>query len=419
MQNRIYLGNYEEANQELKLCLQYFKGHSNDKSSLGENAQMFYIYSLISYLDTNTKIGKQYENYSLIKDIKEYLAKNKLQSYIPYFISIEGTDAYHKKDYQTATRKLKEALTLYDDQWSHLTEVYYLGLSNWKLGKRTVAVKYLEEIDKEYEKDKRLDPQFRSAYELLIKYNDSIGNRDQQLVYINTLMLLDRSYEKNFKYLYSKINKEYDTQKLITEKKKIERSLQLRTYVGVFLMILTIVISVFGFRFYKLQKIYKKRFDEIVDGQFEDSSEIDQDLLKEFKFSEETDHKKLDYYSKIPNLKPVLVENIVNQIKTFEKEERYLDMQISIKSLSEEFGTNYVYLSKIINVYRGKNFNTYINDLRLEYIIHLLKDKKNLDRDIKELATISGFATANSFSSNFVRRYKIKPSYFIKSLKNT
>ena len=60
-----------------------------------------------------------------------------------------------------------------------------------------------------------LNPEFRPAYELLIKYNDSIGNRDKQLKYINTLMSLDKNYEKNYKYLcrqnssivlYKKIN---------------------------------------------------------------------------------------------------------------------------------------------------------------------------------------------------------------------
>ncbi|MFC6269846.1 hypothetical protein [Frigoriflavimonas asaccharolytica] len=159
---------------------------------------------------------------------------------------------------------MKEALNSYNDQWSHNTEVYYLGLANWKLGKHAVAIKYLEEIDKEYEKEKKLDPQFRTAYELLIKYNDSIGNKDKQLLYINKLMLLDRSYEKNFKYLYSKINKEYDTQKLIDIKNRIEKSLKFRNYLGVFLLLLISIISFYGYRFYKLQKIYKARFDDIV-----------------------------------------------------------------------------------------------------------------------------------------------------------
>lgn len=415
-QNRIYLGNYEEANAELKVCLVYFKNNLNDKTSLGKNSQLYYIYSLISYLDTNTKIGKQYENKALIDEVEKYLKSNNLDSYLPYFVSIEGTDAYYRKDYTTAIRKLKEALNLYDDQWSHNTEVFYLGLANWKLGNHAVAVKYLEEIDKEYEKKQKLDPQFRSAYELLIKYNDSIGNTKKQLTYINKLMFLDRSYEKNFKYLYSKINKEYDTQKLLAEKSKIEATLELRTYVGIFLILLVAVLTYFGFRQYQQNKIYKARFEDIVNEKHKKSLDSS-DIIGELSLNKSENSFDAEYHNKIPGLKPLFVYNILNQLKAFEEEKRFTDSQLSIKLLSENFGTNYVYLSKIINEYRGTNFNIYINDLRLDYAVDLLKDKKYLDYDIKKLACISGFATANSFSSNFVRKFKIKPSYFIKLLR--
>ena len=94
------------------------------------------------------------------------------------------------------------------------------------MGRKKVAIKYLEEIDNEYNKTKKLNPNFRTAYEILIKYNDSIGNTEKQLEYINKLMALDKSYEKNYKYLYTRINKEYDNQKLIEEKNKIEKSLK-------------------------------------------------------------------------------------------------------------------------------------------------------------------------------------------------
>ena len=204
-QNKIYLGLYEEANLELNSCMNFFKDNLNN-SNYGKDYQQFYIYSMMSYIDTNTRIGKQIENTKLIKEIIYYLKKNKLDNYIPYFISSEGTDAYYSGNYHLAITKLSQALRLYNDYWPHFVEVFYLGMSNWKLGKKEVAVKYFEEIDKDYNETQKLDPQFRTAYELLIKYNDSIGNRDKQLDYINKLMKLDRSYEKNYKYLYTKIN---------------------------------------------------------------------------------------------------------------------------------------------------------------------------------------------------------------------
>ena len=59
-------------------------------------------------------------------------------------------------------------------------------------------------------------------------------------------------------------------------------------------------------------------------------------------------------------------------------------------------------MSKIINVYKQKNFNNYINDLKLEYILEKLKtDTTFLNKDVKELANISGFNNAEGFSDNF------------------
>ena len=225
-QNKIYLGLYEDANKELKSCIHYFKENLNAVNSLGNNYPMYYLFSLMSYIDTNTKMGKQSENQQLINEAIKYTKSNNLEQYEPYFISLEGTSAFYKKDYKKAINKLTQSLTSYNDQWPHNTDIYYLGLSFWHVGRKKVAIKYLEEIDNVYNKTKKLDPNFRTAYEILIKYNDSIGNTEKQLEYINKLMALDKSYEKNYKYLYTRINKEYDNQKLIEEKNKIEKSLK-------------------------------------------------------------------------------------------------------------------------------------------------------------------------------------------------
>ena len=63
----------------------------------------------------------------------------------------------------------------------------------------------------------------------------------------------------------------------------------------------------------------------------------------------------------------------MQQLEKFEEEPRFTDNQMSLRLLSEEFNTNIPYLSKIINVYKEKIFNYYINDLRIDYIIELLK----------------------------------------------
>lgn len=434
-QNKIYLGLYEDANNELKSCLKYFKENSNLNEELGKSYSMYYLYSLMSYLDTNTKIGKQSENQALIDEVLKYIKNNKLDQYTPYFISIEGTDAFYKKDYKTAIKKLTQSLLSYNDQWPHNTDIYYLGLSFWHSGRKKVAIKYLEEIDNEYNKTKKLNPNFRTAYEILIKYNDSIGNTEKQLEYINKLMALDKSYEKNYKYLYTRINKEYDNQKLIEEKNKIEKSLKTQKITNVFLFLISLlVIGLIVLRYRKLQKTYKARFEEIItqsELKKHDDKKITQKhalLTKEQENKEDSQiipkvnitEASFDYnfYNKIPGLNPIFIENILNQLEEFENNNKFLDTQISQRLLSENFSTNATYLSKIINVYKGKTFNIYINDLRLDYIIEFLKnDVKYLNMDVKELARLSGFSNTENFSDNFQRKFKIKPSYFIKMMK--
>ena len=279
-----------------------------------------------------------------------------------------------------------------------------------------------------------LNPEFRPAYELLIKYNDSIGNRDKQLKYINTLMSLDKNYEKNYKYLYTKINKEYDTQKLINEKNKIESSLKNQRTIISSILLLTILASLFFWnRYNSLQKKYKEKFEEIISQKpiLEKKEILAEVELKEEKLDLKTlnitdkikitapkNSSELEFYNKIPGLNPILVQNILQQLEKFEEELRFTDNQMSLRLLSEEFNTNIPYLSKIINVYKGKNFNYYINDLRIDYIIELLKnDATYLNYDIKNLASLAGFTNAVNFSDNFQRKFEIKPSFFIKMMK--
>ena len=77
-------------------------------------------------------------------------------------------------------------------------------------------------------------------------------------------------------------------------------------------------------------------------------------------------------------------------------------------------------VEEIINTYKGKNFTLYINDLRLDYIIkHLKNDVKYLNMDVKELASIAGFSSTENFSDNFRRKFDLKPSVFIKMMKET
>ncbi|MBC7556775.1 MAG: helix-turn-helix transcriptional regulator [Chryseobacterium sp.] len=412
-QNKIYLGLYGEAQQELQQCITYFKKNvkSND---LGKDNEMFYLYSLMSYIDTNTKLYKQKENKPLLAEAFDYVNVNKLSQYLPYFIASQGMDAYFEKNYNSSILKLKQALSLYNDKRFHFTENFYLGMSYWQEGNQEEAINYFKLIDAEYSKNGKLDPHFRPTYEYLIKYYQASGNKTLQLAYVKKLMDLDRNYEKNFKYLYTTINKEYDTKKLQQEKNKLEDSLQTqRLFYVIFIILLILAATYFINRSVKLKNEYRKKFENIIysDENINSSNSIN---TSENEFSEKEEL----YYDNIPGINPQIVEQVVKQLENLEREKLFLDPQISQKSLSDSFGTNSSYLSRIINIYKDKNFNHYINDLRMDYILTMLKTKrKYLNKDVKELATISGFNSTDSFSKNFQRKFDMKPSQFIKLMK--
>ncbi|WP_115618902.1 helix-turn-helix domain-containing protein [Chryseobacterium indoltheticum] len=73
---------------------------------------------------------------------------------------------------------------------------------------------------------------------------------------------------------------------------------------------------------------------------------------------------------------------------------------ITLKKLAEEFKTNTSYLSQVINEYKGSNFNTYINALRINYATQkIYHDKEWRKYSIESIASAAGFSNRQSFSN--------------------
>ena len=347
-QNYLYLGRLSDAKKEYEKCVNFFSVNLDKSQTYGKNYEMMFIYSLISLIDTNSKLNQFSDNKILLEKAFRYIKENSINFYYAYFISCEGTNAYYLKNYFLAIEKLKKAKTLYQDNFPHYTEIFYIGLSYWKLGNKKEAVKYFEKLDKEYYKDKNQDPQYRPAYELLTEYYASKNNTDKQLEYINKLMSLDKSYEKNYKYLFAKIHKEYDSQKLIDEKNSIENSLKIHQYLTLFVIIISIVLISFStYKYFQIQRKYKERFKQMISEKNLEIEKIPVVIIEENK----------TITPKIEGLSESTITYILEQLEIFEKEQQFLDYKITQKLLSEKLGTNPTYLSKIINVYKEKNFS--------------------------------------------------------------
>ncbi len=117
---------------------------------------------------------------------------------------------------------------------------------------------------------------------------------------------------------------------------------------------------------------------------------------------------------------PETVEKkILQKLKKFDQSEKFTNPNLSLSSLASDLKTNPRYLSEIISRHYGKNFNTYINELRIEYICrNILEDSRFRKYKVGALAEISGFSSAENFSKIFKKTTGISPSVFIENAIN-
>lgn len=110
-------------------------------------------------------------------------------------------------------------------------------------------------------------------------------------------------------------------------------------------------------------------------------------------------------------------EIILTKLQRFEEDNFFLNTKCSLRSLSEKLQTNQKYLSLVINHEKKTNFNNYINELRINFLLNrLLEDKDFRNSKLSYIARSSGFNNLNTFYSAFKKRLGILPSYFIKEL---
>lgn len=229
-------------------------------------------------------------------------------------------------------------------------------------------------------------------------------NKEQEYKLLNTKLLtlnteIKKKEEEALNTVYNLINKEYQTNYL--EKK---RTFTNRLYFSIGLFILfSCVCGLFLYKKYS----YKKRLEEII-SYLEVTSK---------KILSKVD--KIDVVSKKNSIPAETEQLLLNKLKKFESTSKFTNKDISLAVLAGQFETNTKYLSEIINKHYHVNFNTYINKLRINFIIEKLKDEPNFcNYKISYLAEISGFASHSSFATVFKSITGISPITFIDLLKN-
>ncbi|UWX60880.1 helix-turn-helix transcriptional regulator [Chryseobacterium oranimense] len=159
------------------------------------------------------------------------------------------------------------------------------------------------------------------------------------------------------------------------------------------------------------------------------------DLKKQFDFFEKQKNQELAVQKDIPVIAeeapPTVKTNekdlnkiskekedeILQKLEEWEKQQRYLDKNMTLSMLSSQMGVNTKYLSEVINNSKGKNFNGYINELRINHIALLLRtDPVYLNYKVSYLAEYSGFSSHSAFTTIFKSVTGMSPNVYIQEI---
>lgn len=236
------------------------------------------------------------------------------------------------------------------------------------------------------------------TYQLADNYL-SLGNKEAHQKYFDKFIAFNTlavdSENEAVNSFYNLVSAEQEQQFASQEERLI-----FFAYIG-FAAILAIAIS--GVVLFRLNKARISRLKEII-GYLEVTDKL---LVK----PAEPDKKEFQKKISIPT---ETEQAILAKLKKFENSTRYTHKDMSLATLAAQLDINTKYLSETINKHYHDNFNTYINRLRINYIIEKLKnDPEYLNYKISYLAEESGFSSHSSFATVFKSITGIAPTVFI------
>ncbi|MDQ8749969.1 helix-turn-helix domain-containing protein [Elizabethkingia miricola] len=452
-------GNLYYKNDDLKKALENYFISLNYAKQQNDEKQIMYVNLNIAYIDTYmgkneeaAKIFKQYYNSKLLSKVENnqtrinlincYIELNKLDSAnilikeginislptknkynISQYSYLSGLSNLKQKKYELAISDLSKAYSYFStiDDTNANYALYALGKSYDGQHDKEKAIQHFIKLDSNIQKTNNLFPELKEVYTYIINYYKEKDDKEKQLFYIDRFLKVNTKLDEQFKYLSTELHKKYEIPNLIHEKENIitdlkNRKITLWIFIGVILTSAFILITYFYFNLKKTEKKYRK---------------IAQDLIKSLEEKEPIVSNSSNDVTKVSQPKTIIenkvgksipedvIQFILRELDNFEKQDLFLKKGITLSSLSKQIKTNSSYLSDIINSYKGKNFATYLNDLRIDYAIDkLLKDRKFRSYKLTVVAEELGYNNEQAFATAFKKKTGTTFTIYIKEIEN-
>ena len=85
---------------------------------------------------------------------------------------------------------------------------------------------------------------------------------------------------------------------------------------------------------------------------------------------------------------------------------------ITLDGMAKDLGVSKYRLSRVFSATFHKNFNQYVNEQRLNYVVSMLE---NTNQSITEIALDAGFQSLRTFKRTFQEVYKVSPREYRKN----
>ncbi len=330
-----------------------------------------------------------------------------------------GLNYYKLKEYDKALAYYSGALDKLNKMPDNFLKALVLnGIAQVYIGKKDVhkAKKYIDQADSIAEKSPYLNLKnevFKTSQEYYILVKDIEKLQENK---VKQDSVIEKIADKNLEF----INHSYSG----LEKKK--KAIEVKSKQKNVLLILFIILLLSGVIYFVIYRRHQKKTISKIKQILKEMDQMKNapvkiSIAETWNLQKEEDNESEDNreYEQQAIMSPITEKKILSGLDKFEQTLLYTRNTVSLPYLASYCNTNIKYLSHIINTYKQKDFNNYINELRIKYIIEKLKNDPQYHKyKISTLAEEAGFSSQSKFAAAFKKVTTVSPSEFLKHIKN-
>ncbi|TPN87374.1 AraC family transcriptional regulator [Aquimarina algicola] len=398
---RIEIQEFEEALTSFKEIFELMEALKDDENFLIEDYTSVILHLALSYYETgDIDNAIKYNNIGLELSRDHNLKENQ-----GIFLMNIGEVFIKKGEPDVALKKLYESQKLLDDNNSNvnflLTNYYIAKVLYIKSEYNSAHNVLIENFELIKDREKSEIKNILEMYDLAYLCAEKLEDDAKQLAYSNAYRSIQKILYQNDTDTRREIYKEnieglrHKNQTLSL--KNIENK---KTLIIVIILLAIVII----FSIYKTV-VYNKKIkkSKILFNQLQEKINTAPAKSKSKKTSVLTDEK---------------AQNLIEKLKILEKELFYIKMDCNLYNTAKQLETNTVYLSKVLNQYKQKSFTEYLNTLRIDYFLEILKtDSRFMSYTIKGIGEELGYKSVNTFVKAFKNQTSLTPSYYLKQIK--